>query len=167
VDQSGAISAASVDVMCIRRSRTRSNSPRSWPIGSGTPPASDRTSNDERDLLEPSRTTQESSGSRGARGRHPHYDPPLIANDGPAVVGPLEPTAIADLAQALADAIATVGRQLHEDQELQLRSLLEKIESRLDELLAASREPLPIAPNERQSGPIAGPSRTGTASNGS
>jgi hypothetical protein len=95
----------------------------------------------------------------------PPDDPPLIAHDGPVVVGPLEPKAITDLAQALADAIATVGRQLHEDQELQLRSLLEKIESRLDELMAASREPLPIAPNDRQSGPRVVTSRTGTASN--
>jgi hypothetical protein len=49
--------------------------------------------------------------------------------------------AIIDLAEALADAVATVGHHLHESQELQLRSLLEKIESRLDELSAALPEP--------------------------
>jgi hypothetical protein len=36
-----------------------------------------------------------------------------------------------------------VGRQLHEEQEFQLRSLLEKIESRLDELRAIAPEPRP------------------------
>jgi hypothetical protein len=49
--------------------------------------------------------------------------------------------AIIDLAQALVDALATVGHDLHESQELQLRSLLDKIESRLDELSAALPEP--------------------------
>jgi hypothetical protein len=71
----------------------------------------------------------------------PADDPPPTPNDGAGVVGPLEPTAITELAQALADAIATVGRQLHEGQEFQLRSLLDKIESRLDELRAAAPEP--------------------------
>jgi hypothetical protein len=49
--------------------------------------------------------------------------------------------AVTDLAQALADTAATVGRQLHESQEFQLRALLEKIEARLDELIAALPEP--------------------------
>ena len=86
------------------------------------------------------------AGQMGAEESHeasapPTGEPPPTANGGVRYSGRPEPMAISDLATALSGVVATAGRQLNESRELQLRSLLEKIESRLDELIAALPEP--------------------------
>jgi hypothetical protein len=48
--------------------------------------------------------------------------------------------ALTFLAQAVADEVATLGRQLHDGEEFQLRAQLEKVELRLNELIAALPE---------------------------
>jgi hypothetical protein len=70
----------------------------------------------------------------------PTGEPPPTANGGVGYSGRPEPSAISDLATALSEVVATAGRQPNESQELQLRSLLERIESRLDELIAGLPE---------------------------
>jgi hypothetical protein len=88
------------------------------------------------------------AGGMGADESHeawtaPTGEPPPTANGRVRHPGQPEPMAISDLAAALSDVVATAGRQLNESQELQLRSLLERIESRLDELIEGLPEPRP------------------------
>lgn len=60
-----------------------------------------------------------------------------LSTNGRVVSLPVEQTAVANLAKAVEETVAAVGRRVHDDNELQLRSLLENIESRLDELTNA------------------------------